>query len=138
MMDEAVLARRYAEASDAELREAVAIAPAGFRPEAWRVIHAEAVRRHVGRQVEPHRPMPAAPLGRTHGPNRDEWTPGLLTGIVPAGAAAMAAFRAMVDAGMGNGQGARGVVMGVGVIFFVVWFGVALLVDWRRWWPGRR
>ena len=56
-----------------------------------------------------------------------------MVGIVPAGVAAAGALRVMMHAGM-----ARGVLMFTAVIFLCVWFGIALVIDWRRWWPGLR
>ena len=132
------LTRRYAAAGDEELRDAVRVGPEGYRPEVWRVIHAEVSRRGLrtrgGVRRGPARSA-GAQLSRRPAP---EWTPGLLIGIVPAGVAAAGAFRVMAGVGMGGGRGSRGLVIGTAVIFAGVWFGVALGVDWRRWWPGRR
>ncbi len=134
MIDAEELKRRYAAASDAELREARRLGSEAFRPEAWAVIQAELGRRQLRRErgrprVRVH-PREAARAAASR-----EWTPGLLVGIVPAGIAAVAALRALGGVGMLNG---RGGLAGPVVIFFSVWFGIALVVDWRRWFRGSR
>ena len=133
MTDDASLSCLYSAASDEELREAARIGPDGYRPEAWRVIHEELTRRGLrtasGGRGAARRAAPDAPSAR----GRRRWTPGLVVGIVPAGAAAVGALRVMMHTGM-----ARGVLIFTAVIFFCVWFGIALVIDWRRWWPGWR
>jgi hypothetical protein len=134
MFDLEALTRRYAAASDEELREAEGIGPGGYRAEAWRVIHAELVRRGL-RRADAERPK-VSNVGWVAGGRapRDEWTAGLFVGIVPAGLAAVAAFRALIaPVRMG-----RLIVYGPIIVFFGVWFGIALLVDLWRWRRGRQ
>lgn len=139
MTDHDALVRRYATASDAELQEAARLGPSAYRPDAWRVIHAELSRRGLRARGGRGRRAARHAGGRPPtDPARGEWTPGLAVGLVPAGVAAAGAARAMAHAGMAAGTGARGLVVGAAVIFVAVWFGVALIVDRRRWWPGRR
>ena len=133
MSDFDALVRHYAAASDEELREARRLGPEAFRPEAWRVIQAELGRRQLPRQRDPSRERArVGAAGRAASGRR--WTTGLLVGIVPAGMAVLVTVRAMAHAQAGG----RGTLRMLAVLFFIVWFGVALLVDWRRWWPGRR
>ena len=121
------LTQLYADAGDEEIREALRQGPEAYRPEAWQLILAESLRRGLRRRSAVRSSGKPAPQ------NRYEWTPGLLVGLVAAGAVAIWVFRLMVRSG-----GGRGVLQASAAVFLVTWFGVALAVDWRRWWPGQR
>lgn len=56
-----------------------------------------------------------------------------MVGLVPGIIAATSALRAMVRAHLGHGPRAKGVVFYPIGLFFIVWFGVALIVDFPLW-----
>lgn len=58
----------------------------------------------------------------------------MMAGFLPAIVAVMAATRRWGPVALDQ----RGTLARLVAIFFGVWGGIALLVDWRRWWPGRR
>ncbi|WP_284350399.1 hypothetical protein [Roseisolibacter agri] len=134
MSDPETLARHYAAAPDEELREARRLGPEAFRPEAWRVIQSELGRRQL-RRVRERSPAVARPRGASRSAPEQGWTPGLLVGLAVAVLAVAGTLRLMIRGPVYGGRGSAQLLV---LLFFIVWFGTALIVDWRRWWPGRR
>ena len=132
MNDAESIARHYANASDEELREARRLGPDAFRPEAWVAIQSELGRRHLPRT--PGHPRRARQAANAFVRQQAKWTPGLTVGAFVATGVTLAALVAMPF--LIGGRRRLGVPIG---LFLAVWFGTALLIDWRRWWPrGRR
>ena len=127
------LERRYAEASDDELREASKLGKESYRPVAWNVIQAE-----IRRRGDSFRPRSQSPIGRVRAGIRPaKWTTGLTLGLIIAVPLVIETFRRMVKAGVGGGPRGGGGWILFG-IFVIVWFGVALLYDLSRWLWHRR
>ena len=126
------LVRRYANASNAELREAQSLGSEAYTADAWRVIQEEVRRRGIRLGRRERRRLVRARI-RDH---RASWTPGLAVGIIPATVATAFAFQRMLHAGMLRGPrgGGLGVIIG---LFLLVWFGIALLVDLPLWLRNR-
>jgi len=126
------LAQRYAAYTDEELRTASDEGAAAYTAEAWAALRAELRRRrlHVPQLQGEPRPRPASGA-RPRRPTA-RWTLGLLIGLPVALVTTLySARRLLLEAGFIG----RGILLYLSGIFFIVLFGVALLVDFRRWYP---
>ena len=128
------LVRRYADATDDELREARSLGKDSYRPEAWSVIQAEIRRR--GESFQPGRPRHLRTFRTKKGSGR--WTTGLTLGLLVAVPLVAETARRMYQAGMFGGRRPRGGPAVLIALFVVVWFGVALFYDLTRWLRHRR